>query len=727
MVERIDIEFIKKQFLEKGLTPLFTEYLNNAQKLPFRCFCGREDSTKWTHFINAKDFGCWFCKHNIKGTEIEKTNKLRYLLEQKQVSPVEPLIFPKGDSYFPVVCACGETFNTKVRYLWNVKSGERYKCKKCLSNNLTCNFDKIKQEFRRKGATPLFIEKDYQNKSSLLCFKCSCGKEDVITFSNLKQTKSLVCSDCRIQRKLLSLEEVKQRFLDKGLIPLFESYTSGKELLPCKTKCCGELKYVSLANLPNKNKTLSGKCIKCQSNSRRLPFSKIKEEFEVKRGLQVLSSEEDYKNIASKLKLQCICGTEIYRSYANTVLTGSSGLCEQCQFKITRPRGKKHGMFNPNLTDSDRKYNDTQYVTWANQTKKLYNSVCFIKKTKEEKIVVHHLNGRHWYKRDRLYILNAVPLSESLHKEFHSLYGYGKNTREQFQEWLREKEITFDPVKILRESSFYVRRLLLFLDLKNICKQEKIQIVNTETPYLFLLQSGGSCKPVYLMDFKNSRREHLIVLKEKHPDLLILSPLEILLPEKRNLLQQAILNYLHPLNSEGFPLEAEVKEIQRELNCNFIQSNSILPPVPKSKGFGLFVKDELLATISLSRKGNWQYLSNFVVKQGISAKEAFVKIFEFFILKTKFKKIYYIQDRRFPLQSEIHSYFKILKIGRPRNYYTKNSLRIKEGEFFKNMNLREKLKRYDPSLSTHENLVLNGYHRIYDAGTIISIWKREAF
>lgn len=48
----------------------------------------------------------------------------------------------------------------------------------------------------------------------------------------------------------------------------------------------------------------------------------------------------------------------------------------------------------------------------------------------------HHLNSYDWSEKDRSSTENGITLCEICHKEFHSLYGYGKNTRKQFEEFI---------------------------------------------------------------------------------------------------------------------------------------------------------------------------------------------------------------------------------------------------------------------------------------------------
>ena len=51
---------------------------------------------------------------------------------------------------------------------------------------------------------------------------------------------------------------------------------------------------------------------------------------------------------------------------------------------------------------------------------------------------VHHLNGFDNYKEERLDINNAVTLSKTIHSLFHKIYGYGNNTKEQFETFVRK-------------------------------------------------------------------------------------------------------------------------------------------------------------------------------------------------------------------------------------------------------------------------------------------------
>lgn len=64
-----------------------------------------------------------------------------------------------------------------------------------------------------------------------------------------------------------------------------------------------------------------------------------------------------------------------------------------------------------------------------------YDYTCDISGIRGCTLVAHHLDGWDEHIDKRFDISNLICISESIHKEFHKKYGYGKNTKEQYEEF----------------------------------------------------------------------------------------------------------------------------------------------------------------------------------------------------------------------------------------------------------------------------------------------------
>lgn len=138
------------------------------------------------------------------------------------------------------------------------------------------------------------------------------------------------------------------------------------------------------------------------------------------------------------------CGYEWYTK-PNSITQGHG--CPQS--KCCKKHGEEHYKWNPNLTDEDRKRNSSRltqpgYKKWRGEVLGKYNNKCVIcgkKKTKNNKLIPHHLNSWDTHIEERFDVENGVAICEEHHKEFHMKYGYGNNTKEQFVEYLNDNKL----------------------------------------------------------------------------------------------------------------------------------------------------------------------------------------------------------------------------------------------------------------------------------------------
>ena len=106
--------------------------------------------------------------------------------------------------------------------------------------------------------------------------------------------------------------------------------------------------------------------------------------------------------------------------------------------------GENNYNWNPNLTDREREQrrNIEGYDDFIKDVYERDNYTCQVcgQEGNGHNLNAHHLNGYNWYKEGRTDINNGITLCETCHKEFHKLYGQGNNTKEQFEEYLKNKE-----------------------------------------------------------------------------------------------------------------------------------------------------------------------------------------------------------------------------------------------------------------------------------------------
>ena len=110
--------------------------------------------------------------------------------------------------------------------------------------------------------------------------------------------------------------------------------------------------------------------------------------------------------------------------------------------------GEKHHNWNPNKSKPERvkERKTAEAYEWTRQIYERDNYVCQICGYSKGKILVaHHLNSYADYPNLRYELKNGITLCEPCHLEFHSIYGYGGNTEEQFEEYRnRQLELVGD-------------------------------------------------------------------------------------------------------------------------------------------------------------------------------------------------------------------------------------------------------------------------------------------
>ena len=132
-------------------------------------------------------------------------------------------------------------------------------------------------------------------------------------------------------------------------------------------------------------------------------------------------------------KMKNIMQTEDYKKKQSISKLGSrNGMWRVC--------GENHPNWDVNRTHEKRckERKTTKDHIWRSTVFARDNRTCCkCGKDKKARMVVHHINSYDIHENQRYDIDNGIVMCEDCHKDFHSKYGYGKNTRTQFEEYLK--------------------------------------------------------------------------------------------------------------------------------------------------------------------------------------------------------------------------------------------------------------------------------------------------
>lgn len=160
----------------------------------------------------------------------------------------------------------------------------------------------------------------------------------------------------------------------------------------------------------------------------------------VKRGTSILVKIEDLSE-GSSVIVNCdcdFCGKVYDMTYNHYTTRNHNGktYCEDCCHKALLS-GESHWNWNKNKSQEERE-NGRKIPGYTDFIKNVlardnYTCQCCGKYAGE--FDVHHLDGYDWCVDKRTDVTNGITLCSNCHSNFHSIYGYGNNTKQQFEEW----------------------------------------------------------------------------------------------------------------------------------------------------------------------------------------------------------------------------------------------------------------------------------------------------
>lgn len=204
------------------------------------------------------------------------------------------------------------------------------------------------------------------------------------------------------------------------------------------------------------------------------------------KGTKILVKSKDLPNGSGKLvDVECDNCKKHYKiikeNYAKTNHNGKI-YCRSCAKKIFNSN-----INNPNykseLTNEEREQGRfySGYIDFIKRVLARDNYTCQCCKRKRNdciKLNVHHLDGYNWCKEKRTDDTNGITLCEECHSNFHAIYGNGKNTKEQFEEWFGQ---ALDDIKHFDGKVSSARKIYcyeedyVYFSAKEFCKKHNLK------------------------------------------------------------------------------------------------------------------------------------------------------------------------------------------------------------------------------------------------------------
>lgn len=141
-----------------------------------------------------------------------------------------------------------------------------------------------------------------------------------------------------------------------------------------------------------------------------------------------------YNRKRRKWKYKCLKCGRIKSEVAQVI---KAGFIQTCHSFECRPRGEEHCRYDPNADRTSRR--SAEHKFWSKSVYIKYDYHCCICGG-NNKLKAHHLDGWKWCVEKRFDVENGACCCTSCHNKFHREYGSGENTREQFEEFMRNNK-----------------------------------------------------------------------------------------------------------------------------------------------------------------------------------------------------------------------------------------------------------------------------------------------
>jgi hypothetical protein len=191
-------------------------------------------------------------------------------------------------------------------------------------------------------------------------------------------------------------------------------------------------------------------------------------------------------------------------------------------------------------------------------------------------------------------------------------------------------------------------------------------------------------------------------------------------------LQSRILNILNKSPNKIFARKCTIKQIDTKTKTQFLKQNHLQGNVNTSINYGLIYENELVAVMTFGKRRyddkegveliRYATISNFNIIGGAG------KLLSYYRKHHIGETIISYADKRWSLGNLYKQLGFTLIRESPPNYWYINIEdsfnRLSRQQYMKHM-LKDKLEKFDESLTEVENMKNNGYKRIWDCGNYV--------
>jgi len=199
---------------------------------------------------------------------------------------------------------------------------------------------------------------------------------------------------------------------------------------------------------------------------------------------------------------------------------------------------------------------------------------------------------------------------------------------------------------------------------------------------------------------------------------------------KNNIVKSMLLNLIKKTPNKIYARKCIIKEVDYNTKNNFFINNHIQGDCPSKTNIGLFFNDELVSCMSFGKErfkkqSESHELLRFCNKLNINVIGGASRLFKHFLKNYSPKNIITFADRRFS-QGNLYNVlgFKFIEYTSPNYIYWKN-FQIFNRIYFQKHKLKDKLEIFDKDKSEYENMVINGYNRVWDCGNYKFEYKKD--